>query len=94
MIWYGFAFLTRGGIRPHTILAKSDAGNDHCATLKKQRYSFNVGNLDYLKYLYSCKDNDQATKKRLAKKINEVTEGASKSFVQIMEYLNYEAEKK
>ncbi|MCL5421688.1 MAG: fused MFS/spermidine synthase [Nitrospirae bacterium] len=76
------------------ILAKSDAGNDHCTLLKKQRYYFDVGNLEYLKYLYNCKDNDQSMKKRIAEEIDQVTEGQSKSFLQIMEYLSYEAQKK
>jgi predicted membrane-bound spermidine synthase len=74
-------------------LAKSDPGNNYCTVLKKQRYYSNVGNLEYLKYLYRCSDNDNAAKSRIAREIDEVSGGQSKSFVQIMEYLGSEAKK-
>lgn len=76
------------------ILAKSDTGNDYCAILKKQRYYFNAGNLEYLKFLYECKNNDQSMEKRIAKEMDQITEGQSKSFVQMMEYLSYKTQKK
>lgn len=76
------------------LLAKSDTGNDYCAILKKQKYYFNVGNIEYLKYLYSCKDNDEVLKKRIAKEIGQVSGGQSSSFGQIMEYVSYRAQKK
>lgn len=75
-------------------LAKSDVRNNHCTTLKKQRYYFIAGNLEYLKYLYACKDNDEVMEKRIAEQMDQITEGQSKSFVQMMEYLSYKAQKK
>jgi hypothetical protein len=76
------------------MLAKADAGNDYCAILKKDGHYLRAGNIEYLKYLYNCKDNDESTKKRIAKEIQGVASGQSSSFRQILEYLGYEATKK
>jgi hypothetical protein len=75
-------------------IAKADSGADHCAAIKKEKFYYNAGDRAYLAYLFNCQKDNRAAQEKLAEEIQKIREGDSLSFVQIIEGLMKEAEKK